>query len=87
MAILQIYADSKSALTTCRSCSASITWAELTSGKRHPFNGAIVGVRSQGSLLEGAGRVIEDVDTTVTTSHFETCPDAEDWRRRKPSRA
>jgi len=83
MPILRIWADSKSALTTCRSCGASITWAELTSGKRHPFNGEIVAVRSQGSMLEGAGRVMEEIDTTVSSSHFETCPDAVKWRRRK----
>lgn len=82
MAILQIYQDSKGP-GRCRSCGASITWAELTSGKRHPFDGEIVAVRTQGSVLEG--RVIEHVDTTVTTSHFATCPDAQDWRKRKTS--
>lgn len=82
MAILQIYADTKGK-GRCRSCGADVTWAELTSGKRHPFNGEIVVVRSQGSMLEGDGRVVEDVDTEITTSHFATCPDAKDWRRRK----
>lgn len=82
MSIVQIYADSKGG-GTCRSCGADVEWAETVKNKkRMPFNPPIVAVRSQGSILEGNGRVIEDVDTTVTTSHFATCPDAKDWRRR-----
>jgi len=79
MPILKIYQDSKGP-GTCRSCGAGITWAELVSGKRHPFDGEIVPVRTQGSILDG--RVIEDVDTSITASHFATCPDAKDWRRK-----
>ena len=78
MPLLKIYQDSKG-LGRCRSCGASIEWAELTSGKRHPFDAPIVAVRSQGSVLDG--RVIEEVDTSVSSSHFATCPDAKDWRR------
>ncbi len=82
MSILQIYADSRGA-GTCRSCGAAIEWAELTSGKRMPFNPPIVAVRTQGSILEGDGRVVEHVDSKVSTSHFSTCPDAAEWRRRR----
>lgn len=82
MSVVKIYADSKGP-GTCRSCGAAIEWAELTSGKRMPFNPPIVAVRTQGSILEGDGRTIEHVDTSVTTSHFATCPDAKDWRRAK----
>ncbi len=78
MPILKIYQDSKGK-GACRSCGAPIEWAELTSGKRHPFDGEIVPVRTQGSILEG--RVIEEVDTSISHSHFETCPDAKRWRR------
>jgi hypothetical protein len=46
-----------------------------------PFNPPIVAVKTQGSVLEGGGRVVEHIDTTVTTSHFATCPQAKDWRR------
>lgn len=81
MAILRIYQDTKG-LGTCRSCGAPVEWAELTSGKRMPFNPPIVAVRTQSGLLEGDSRVVEHVDTTITTSHFATCPDAKDWRRR-----
>ncbi len=44
-----------------------------------PFDGTIVATRSQGNPI--TGRVIEYVDTGVTPSHFETCPDAKTWRR------
>ncbi len=82
MPILSIYQDSKGP-GTCRSCGQRIEWAELTSGKRHPFDAPIVPVRTQGALLAGE-RVTEHVDTSVSTSHFATCPDAAKWRQRKP---
>jgi hypothetical protein len=82
MALLAIYQDSRS-FGTCRSCGARLEWAELvTSGKRHPFNPPIMPVRTQGALLEGE-RVTEHVDTSITPSHFETCPDAKDWRKKR----
>lgn len=79
--ILKIYADSRGA-GRCRTCGAAIEWAELTSGKRHPFDPPIVPVRTQGDILGGA-RVVEEVDTSVSTSHFATCPDAAAHRRRR----
>jgi hypothetical protein len=81
MALLDIYQDSRGP-GNCRSCGARVEWAELVkSGKRMPFDAPIVTVRTQGDIL-GGGRVVETVDTGVTASHFETCPDAPDWRRR-----
>lgn len=80
MAILRIWQDTRR-LGTCRSCGAPIEWGELISGSRMPFNAPIVAVRAQDELLTG-GRTIEDVDTTVSISHFATCPDAKDWRRK-----
>lgn len=78
MAELQIYADSRGR-SYCRSCNGSIEWAELvTSGKWIPFDDEIVAVRTEGSSL--TDRVIEYVDTSITPTHFETCPDAETWR-------
>ncbi len=79
MATIAIFADGQNK-GTCRSCGAPITWAETTQGKRIPFDGEIVAVRSAGSPL--AGRVIQYVDTEVTKPHFATCPDSKDWRRR-----
>jgi hypothetical protein len=77
---IEIFADSKGP-GRCRSCGAAITWAETRRGKRMPFDGEIVPLRTQGSVLEG-DRVIEVVDTDVTPSHFQTCPDAKQWRKR-----
>lgn len=79
MAIIRVYQDSKGP-GRCRTCGASITWAEQVNGKRHPFDGEIVAVKIEGGLLEGQ-RVIEHVDTSITTSHFATCPDAATHRR------
>lgn len=84
--IVKIFADSKGP-GTCRSCSAPIEWAETIRGKRMPFDPPIVSVRSQGSVLaEGDGRVVEDVDTSITSSHFVTCPQGKDWSRRNGGR-
>jgi len=75
--ILHIYADSKRR-TRCRSCGADITFARLTgSGKLHPFNGQIVATLTE--VLNG--RLVEHVNTDITSSHFATCPDAKDWKR------
>lgn len=80
MSEIAIYADSRGG-GVCRSCGAAIEWAELAgSGKRMPFEGAIVAVRSQANIL--TGRLIEFVDTTITPTHFEKCPEAKQWRRR-----
>lgn len=75
-----IYQDSK-ARGQCRSCGAAITWAETTRGTRMPFNGDIVVSRTY-AMPDVQVRVVEFVDTTVTLSHFATCPDAATWRRR-----
>ena len=79
MPILKIWRDSRGR-AECRSCHAPIEWAELITGKRIPFDAPIVAVRTHHT---GIGeRVIEDVDTEITYSHFATCPDADRWRRR-----
>ena len=75
---LAIYADSKHE-GRCRTCGAAITWAELITGARHPFNGTITGARLRPALFPG-GRDVEDVDTV---SHFATCPQAAQHRRRR----
>jgi hypothetical protein len=84
MPIIQIYADTQSP-GTCRSCGERIEWAETIKGTRIPFNRPLVAIRMQGSIIED-GRAIAHVDTTVSPTHFETCPDAKDWRRRTPRR-
>lgn len=75
--MLYIYADTR-APGTCRSCGATIEWAELLSGKRHPFNAPIVVTQTQDNMLDS--REILGVEQSQT--HFATCPDAAAWRRR-----
>jgi len=77
MPTLRIFQDSR-AMGTCRSCGAAVEWAELSSGKRHPFNAPIVVAQTQTSLLDT--RVIELIENGPTTSHFATCADAKAWR-------
>jgi len=78
MAIIAIYADTRGR-GYCRSCKAPIEWAEVViSGRRMPFDPPIVAVRTS----EFDRRAVEEVDTTITKSHFATCPDSKAWRRR-----
>lgn len=78
--ILAIFADSKRP-GRCRSCGESLTWAELISGKQHPFNGAIVGAVPRPAMFAEA-RLVEDVDMRRNVSHFVTCPQSAAFRRR-----
>ena len=77
MPTLRIYRDTRGK-GRCRTCGAAIEWAELVSGKRMPFDGEIVAVKTE----QETDRAVEVIDTDVTSSHFQTCPDAEKWRRR-----
>ncbi len=79
MPLIAIVQDSKRP-GACRSCHAPITWATTIRGKHMPFDGEIVVVRTEGSPLTGT--VVEYVDTDITPSHFQSCPNAADWRRR-----
>jgi hypothetical protein len=76
---MKIYQDSRN-LSACRSCGAPIEWAETSTGKRMPFNPPIVTVPALMPVVIG-GRIVEDVDP-ATVSHFATCKDAQDWRRK-----
>lgn len=77
MPIMRVF-DDTCGRGTCRSCGAGITWYELTTGKRHPFDGEPTYV----GTATVDGRLVGEIDTSVSTSHFATCPDAKDWRRR-----
>lgn len=81
--IFQVYEDSIQG-AECRSCHASIVWTEQTTGKRHPFDGRardLVFVQIQADVL-GGSRTVVGLDSTINTSHFATCPQAKQWRRR-----
>lgn len=78
---MKLYEDSRGP-GTCRSCGGAIEWAELISGKRHPFNVPIVVLPALQVEVDGT-RTIQTVDMNRTTSHFATCPDAKKWSRGK----
>lgn len=65
----------------CRSCDAPITWFELVvGGKRHPFDGEPVYVRTYTD--EDTRRLVGVIDAGhINRSHFATCPQAKQWRR------
>jgi hypothetical protein len=65
---------------TCRSCGALMVWAtNAKTGKKIPFNGEIVPIRS---YHDEDHRLIEVIDSTVSISHFGTCPQAAEWRKK-----
>jgi hypothetical protein len=61
----------------CRSCGAPIEWAQTAGGARVPFDPPVVRVPG----LDDCAELVE-VDMTKTISHFATCPQAAQWRRR-----
>jgi hypothetical protein len=74
-----IFVDTRG-LGRCRSCGAQVEWAETLLGKRIPFNPPIT---VQATTENFSGRRIQYIDTRVTPTHFQTCPDAEKWRKRQ----
>jgi len=63
----------------CSSCDASIVWLEMQSStgvKRHPFDAK---PKTGWVTLIDGGDVV--VSRLVYTSHFATCPNAEQHRR------
>ena len=74
--------DPGGAVTTCRSCGAPIEWAVSPAGKRLPLDVAF----GPGNLLldqHGVARVVRDGEGT-RRSHFASCPNAGQHRRRGP---
>lgn len=70
MAVIEIWQDSKRK-SRCRSCGGDVEWAvSAKTGRSMPFDGEIVSVRSQGSML--TDRVRELIDTSVSPIH--ECP-------------
>ncbi len=70
---------------TCRTCGARIWWAELVSGKRHPFNAESrgekpVALRTEVDLTRYGSRLVAILEASA--SHFATCKDAKDWKKR-----
>jgi hypothetical protein len=55
----------------CRSCRADIVWLMTVGGKRMPVNAETV---RAGDTIYEHGRHV---------SHFSTCPEQEQWRRKR----
>ncbi len=62
----------------CKSCRAPIEWRETKSGKLAPFDPP-----ESCPACNGAGCVKCGGTGTLHRSHFATCPDAAQFRRRK----
>lgn len=61
----------------CRSCGAPIVWTKTTNGKRMPLD-AKPELRMVLDVTTGVANVVD-----AYTSHFATCPDAADHRRKR----
>lgn len=66
----------------CRTCHAPIMWARTLNGRVLPFDGTTppVALRAAPELGPGGGTVLT-IDTTQNPTHWQTCPDAAQWRR------
>lgn len=77
-------------MSRCRSCSAPILWVETEHGRRMPIDAEpYTGPAPGGLFVLRTGDPPRAIATTpeafpgepVYRSHFETCPDSDDWRR------
>jgi hypothetical protein len=77
----------------CRSCGAAVIWTETERGKRMPVDAEPVhddGIAGTTFVLRAehepplavAAWPAAFPDEPHYVSHFATCPDADDWRRR-----
>lgn len=71
-------------ISKCRSCGADIIWVELKNGKKHPLDSEIV--EADGNKVLYLDDITEfkklPAGRKGYVSHFATCPDAKDWRRK-----
>jgi len=72
-------------MARCKSCEAPIEWATMPSGKANPID-AEPSPRGNLVLIGGKVRFATDEDRALHrplyTSHFATCPSADEWRKR-----
>lgn len=73
-------------MATCRSRGAAIIWAKTESGKSIPLD-ATPTERGNMVLIDGTVRVVkgphEYPEEDRFTSHFATCPQHQQWRKKK----
>ena len=74
-------------MSTCRSCSAPIVWAQsFTTKKLMPFDAAPAPALTRGAftITAGIAHAATSADhergTALYVSHFSTCPDRDKWR-------
>lgn len=78
----------------CRSCGAVIDWVELESGKKMPVDaqprptwcplpGELVIVKVYGKPAFVVTVPTDEPLVKVGVSHYATCPDADEWRKKK----
>lgn len=76
-ATIDVYADSRGR-GTCRGCSAAMTWAEVvTTGKRMPFTGDPVPLRTYHH--DEDRRLVEVLD--FAENHWATCSARDQFKR------
>ena len=70
-------------MSKCRSCGAPIEWAVTDAGKMIPLDADPV---PEGNLVVEAGksraRTVDDPGVVFWRTHFATCPNADEHRRR-----
>jgi hypothetical protein len=72
----------------CRSCEAAILWAVTTKGSLMPVDadphpdGTLVLIDNHGELFVRHPSPMFDADKPLHRSHFATCPDAKEHRKR-----
>jgi hypothetical protein len=74
---IAVYADSRGS-GTCRGCEERITWAETLKGKRMPFDGSPVALRTEHDA--GTHRLIEHLP--FEANHWATCRARDQFKRR-----
>ncbi len=71
--------------TRCRSCNAEIIWANTPNGKVGPFEldaaGAWAIEQGKARHVGVAQLELGAIQRAGFTSHFATCPQADEWRR------
>ena len=83
--------DGISRIVPCRSCKAPMFWAATSSGKKMPLDAkpleSMSGKDSHGVVAFGirAGVASKAYHGAKYTSHFATCPDADEHRKSKAS--
>ena len=81
-------------IAACGSCEAPIIWAISTAGARSPFDAEPVpegtfwltlnaGTNVVRANYVGADDLVEQPDRNRYRTHFATCPNADDHRRRR----